>query len=489
MRVNWRWSVCSVVLLCVPYSSAILLKTNPEENAPEQIHLSWSGNPTEMYVTWATPRASAVSSVRFGMDNKTLTSNISGESTTFVDGAVAHKVRYIHRATMQYLQPGNRYYYQVGSDAGWSDVYSFRSIRNGSDWSPRLLVYGDMGAVNARSLQQMTKEVLEDRYDLVLHVGDFAYDLPTRNGDVGDEFLRNLEPLAANIPYMTVVGNHEEKFNFSHYKNRFTCPGDSEGMFYSIDVGPLHITVISTEFYFFLRYGVQQIYNQFYWLGNDLQKAAAKDSNAWIFVAGHRPLYCSNPDIVDCNPKGNIFRKGIPLLMIPGIEDLLYESGVDVGIWAHEHSYERTWPVYDLKVLNGSASEPYTDPEGIVHIITGSAGCQENHTRFNPHPYDFSAFHTTDYGFTRMTVHNRTHLQFEQVSDDKNYVVVDSVWVKKTSPGRPVWYREKKRKQLLEEMERIRNYDRFNGPLVRSRARYGHPRKPAQQDPKKPQRL
>lgn len=28
-----------------------------------------------------------------------------------------------------------------------------------------------MGAVNARSLQQMTKEVLEDRYDLVLHVG------------------------------------------------------------------------------------------------------------------------------------------------------------------------------------------------------------------------------------------------------------------------------------------------------------------------------
>ena len=61
--------------------------------------------------------------------------------------------------------------YQCGSDGGWSQVYSFRSIRNGTDWSPRLLVYGDMGSVNARSLQQMTKEVLADRYDLVLHVG------------------------------------------------------------------------------------------------------------------------------------------------------------------------------------------------------------------------------------------------------------------------------------------------------------------------------
>ena len=31
------------------------------------------------------------------------------------------------------------------------------------------------------------------------------------NGDVGDEFMRALEPLAAIIPYVTVVGNHEQK--------------------------------------------------------------------------------------------------------------------------------------------------------------------------------------------------------------------------------------------------------------------------------------
>ena len=74
-------------------------------------------------------------------------------------------------------------------------MYSFRSIKSGTDWSPRLLVYGDMGDINARSLAQMTLEVQQDRYDLVLHVGkstlpyflsdsyktnilgDFAYDM------------------------------------------------------------------------------------------------------------------------------------------------------------------------------------------------------------------------------------------------------------------------------------------------------------------------
>jgi len=39
-------------------------------------------------------------------------------------------------------------------------------------------------------------------------------------------------------------------------------------------------------------------------------------------------------------------------------------------------------------------------------------------------PYPWSAVHSDDYGYTRMTVHNTTHLYMEQVSDDK----VGHVW-------------------------------------------------------------
>ena len=61
------------------------------------------------------------------------------------------------------------------------------------------------------------------------------------------------------------------------------------------------------------------------------------------------------------------------LLIRWGIEDLLLEYNVDLVFWAHEHDFERFWPVYDFQIKNGSLAEPYTNPGAPVHIITGSA--------------------------------------------------------------------------------------------------------------------
>lgn len=89
-----------------------------------------------------------------------------------------------------------------------------------------------------------------------------------------------------------------------------------------------------------------------------------------------------------------------------------------VELWAHEHSYERLWPIYNFTVLNGSYESPYTNPRAPVHIVTGSAGCSEIHDDFGPWT-DYTAFRSTDYGYTRMQVFNKTHLFFDQVSDDQ----------------------------------------------------------------------
>lgn len=72
-------------------------------------------------------------------------------------------------------------------------------------------------------------------------------------------------------------------------------------------------------------------------------------------------------------------------------------AGVDLELWAHEHTYERLWPVYgdkvglllrhadsvrtsgvtggvfSFQVCNGSTEQPYVKPRAPVHIITGSA--------------------------------------------------------------------------------------------------------------------
>ena len=146
--------------------------------------------------------------------------------------------------------------------------------RNDPDWSPRFAVFGDFGNTNAQSLSRIQKETHEGHFDAILHVGDIAYDLDADNARVGDEFMRQIESVAAYIPYMVTVGNHESAYNFSNYKYRYNMPqgdGDGQNMFYSYDFGPAHFISFSSEFYWYLYYGMFQIWHQFSWLEKDLQ--------------------------------------------------------------------------------------------------------------------------------------------------------------------------------------------------------------------------
>lgn len=70
--------------------------------------------------------------------------------------------------------------YHVGSDLGWSDLFWFNTFDSfGPDWSPRFAIYGDMGNANAQSLPRLQRETQADEYDMIIHVGDIAYDMAT----------------------------------------------------------------------------------------------------------------------------------------------------------------------------------------------------------------------------------------------------------------------------------------------------------------------
>ncbi|KAH0631617.1 hypothetical protein JD844_006038 [Phrynosoma platyrhinos] len=285
------------------------------------------------------------------------------------------------------------------------------------------------------------------------HRDSMAVKLTWNNALVGDAFMRKIEPVAALVPYMTCPGNHEEKYNFSNYRARFSMPGNTESLWYSWNVGPAHIISFSTEVYFYLEYGWELVAKQFQWLEQDLQarigtwpwadaeanKPEQRKERPWILTMGHRPMYCSNNDKDDCTQHESIVRCGLEPHQY-GLEDLFYKYGVDLELWAHEHSYERLWPLYNYKVYNGSTEAPYTNPGAPVHIITGSAGCQERLDPFVPEPRDWSAVRIEDYGYTRMQIFNRTHLWLEQVSDDKNGKVVDGIWLIKDRHGPEAWH-------------------------------------------------
>lgn len=211
-------------------------------------------------------------------------------------------------------------------------------------------------------------------------------------------------------------------------------PGNTEGIMYSFNLGPVHFISISTEVYYFMNYGIKPLVFQYEWLEKDLQEANKPENRKkqpWIVVMGHRPMYCSDDDQDDCTHHETLTRVGLPFLHMFGLEKLLYDYNVDLNIWAHEHTYERLWPVYDYKVYNGSYLKPYHNPRAPVHIVTGSAGCKEGTDTFIPIRPDWSAFTSSDYGYTRMKAYNKTHLYFEQVSDDKSGAVIDSFWIVK----------------------------------------------------------
>ena len=40
-----------------------------------------------------------------------------------------------------------------------------------------MVIYGDLGNANAQSLPRLQREAQEDMYDMIIHIGDFAYNL------------------------------------------------------------------------------------------------------------------------------------------------------------------------------------------------------------------------------------------------------------------------------------------------------------------------
>ncbi|CAF0889384.1 unnamed protein product [Brachionus calyciflorus] len=368
---------------------------------PEQVHLSYEARPDQMIVTWVTLSPVNESVVEFGIEK--INQRVNGTSKIFTDGGLKKRKMEIHKVLLENLIPGQTYKYHFGSKLGWSDIYSFTAMSDDTNWSPRFAIFGDMGNENAQSIPRLQEETMLGFYDAIFHVGDFAYDMSTDNALVGDAFMNQIQPIAAYIPYMTSPGNHE-----SH-----------------------------TEFYYYVIYDFKQLSNQYKWLEEDLGVANLPENRAkrpWIITMGNRPMYCTNNNTDDCTKVDDTVRVGLPHIKKFGLEDLFYKNGVDIELWAHEHSYERLWPIYNFTVYNGNTEFPYTNPGAPIHKVTGSAGCREKHDDFGS-LRDFCAFRANDYGYTRLQAFNSTHLYFEQVSDEQDGKVIESFWVIKKKHG------------------------------------------------------
>lgn len=429
---------------------------------PEQLHLSLGSDSSELFVTWSTKRevSTKLQYGRVGNDyNIVDQKSIAGDQTEWFAedtklGVSSKRHMNTYRAKMTGLEDGAKYVYRVVAYAPndmtfFSTSYTFTAKDLANASQIKMAIYGDLGLINGQSIPRLIKDVDEQKYDLIIHNGDFAYDLNTNHGEYGDRFMRDIEPIAARVPYQTSVGNHEVAANFTHYNQRFTMinsgghyNGQMNNFFYSFNAGPIHFIAISTEFYYFLDYvGFESLHRQYMWLLDDLKMAASpqeRQERPWIIVFGHRPMYCSSVDHDDCTKNSSLIRHGLPFLGTYALEKVFYDFGVDVLLFAHEHQYERFLPIYDGEVLNGTdPSNPYDNARAPVHIISGSAGCQERLDPFEGKPVHGSAKRVVDYGYTRLMA-SRCSLRFEQISDDCHGCMADKFVVTKNKQNFPV---------------------------------------------------
>lgn len=405
---------------------------------PWGLHIAYGSVPSSITAMWSTRDvvSASVCSVGLQAQAPALPLSFSGATIPFSD---VGNVQTLHRVLMTGLAPGTTYAYQCGDGAGnMSALYNFTTMPGG-DWAPTFAVYGDMGiTANAEAtMPWLLADALSGAIDAVLHIGDAAYNLESTNGKTGDAWMVQVEPLAARKAYMFCAGNHESSNDFYESRMRLGAAmplargapsAGGNGTFYSFDAGLLHVVMVSSEVYFSVQpHSLGLAQEQATWLAADLA-AVNRNATPFVVLGLHQPFYCSpNDDTDDCH-------EGLSLVRA-GLEDIIYKGGVDVVFGAHEHSYERNYPVYQSK-WNASRTGPgaYVDYTAPIHILTGAAGCPENQDPWQATGNPFSAVRINDYGYGRLTVMNRTTLRWVYI-DNVAGQVKDEVFIVKHAPG------------------------------------------------------
>jgi hypothetical protein len=210
-------------------------------NEPTQIHLAYSDRIDQMFVSYLTNSSQYIPQCQYGLSSSSLNFHQNGTTTTYTASDMCEGKAttwgpqtfidpgYMHTILMEDLRPSTTYYYRVGTDEhGWSTIYSFTNRPATKDESVYLIAYGDMGlspaAPGAKStMERVTARVTSTNVTCVLHIGDISY--ARGIAALWDAFMTQFQPIAARVPYMVGIGNHE----YDHEKGGDKDPSHAPG--------------------------------------------------------------------------------------------------------------------------------------------------------------------------------------------------------------------------------------------------------------------
>jgi len=444
---------------------------------PQEIHLALTDNISEMKVIWATMENLLDPFVEYTSESNEWTAETTIRATavnytyTVPQNWWPVFTGVLYEVNMKGLSPSQKYKYRVGGfDSANNTVrtsreYSFKSapVNNLPDQKTVIGGLADQGTFMFLGFAVEDKLVaVHEQYgvDMVMYAGDLCYAglstaLPRLNISKEDEFEHiwdlwgiQSEPIAAIMPFMIGLGNHERFYDWTSVSNRYKMPFEKSGgkgnFRFSYDYGNVHWISIDSED------SLEAGSDQMVFLENDLIKAVANRGNVpWIVVSLHRPVYSSDESGYGDHCPGGRFPTAL--------EPLFLEYDVDLVFAGHIHAYERIHPN-----VNGAVSQFPTKYDGVdlyrpdnlgpIYVVQGNAGASQVEHWVQPKPEwsalrfangyippndipreipDFGDITYTDtFGFGVLTFMNSTHLHYEAVPVTGT-LGVDQFWIEK----------------------------------------------------------
>lgn len=190
----------------------------PASTSPQQLHLSLTGTPEEVFVTWVLPDAGDLCADAHATLHAPSGDQAFAAGWTKYNAGVAGWAGHVYTARMAGVAPaGARLTYSVTSCGNTSEAIAFLAPKApGPDAHTLVAVMADMGTViplGFATAAQIEKDHAAEPFDLFVLAGDIAYattDPPKDElEEVWDAYGRMVEPFMRSAPFLPNVGNRE----------------------------------------------------------------------------------------------------------------------------------------------------------------------------------------------------------------------------------------------------------------------------------------
>lgn len=287
---------------------------------------------------------------------------------------------YIYDAELINLTSNKTYYYQISSDENENnkrEIMNFTTLTNKSAKSIKFLIYGD-SRTQREERKELSKKIMSsfiNDFDFYVHLGDIV--ASGRDQDQWNDYFCDVEGLSAFKQGIYVEGNHEGGLKTKMYDNLPMTSSEST-RYYSFSYGGVGFVILNSN-----RYIVGDD-DQTDWLNQTLIRLSQE--NTFNFAFMHHPLL-HNRSISYHREKWR---------------PLFDKYNISCIFAAHNHHYERSYPITNCITMefNNSEQYDYVNIDDPMYFVSGGAGAP----LYPPYDYSFIAKNQKEYHFLLIDV-------------------------------------------------------------------------------------